>query len=258
MATSVLENYHYSSQLRTYGLQFAAIFAGIQVEVGKRNDIEPHLIHVPIKNASLDRIVGHIKSENTQNKPIRLPIMSYQLVNVDSAPELRKGVGVKRRSSYMPTGGVFPDDIEVVEQRQPVPYRAIFELAIWASNQDQHYQIVEQIFTLFDPLLQIQRSDEIVDGTKITSVELTDIRFDENLPQGSDRRIIQSRLGFSVPIYLSIPAKVHDNYVEEIYLRIGAVSADAETSFDIISDLDSQGIEYEKIFSLDNVDITEN
>jgi len=258
MATSVLDNYHYDAQLRKYIVQFAAIFAGIQVEVGKRDDVDPHLIHVPIKNASMDRIVGHIKSENTQNKPIRLPLMSFQLVNVDQSPELRKGIGVQRRSVHMPTGGLFPDDITVVEQRQPVPYRAIFELAIWASNQDQHYQIMEQIFTLFDPILQIQITDEIFDWTKLTSVELTDIRFDENLPQGSERRMIQSRLGFAVPIYLSIPTKTHDKYVKDIYLRIGAVATDAELSYDIIADLDSQGVEYERVFSLDDVDIDKN
>lgn len=257
MATSILDDYHYDAQLRRYIVQFAAIFAGMKVEVGKREDVEPHLIHVPVKNASMDRVVGHIKSENTQNKPIRLPIISFQLVNVDQAPELRKGIGVERRNSYMPTGGVFPDDITVVEQRQPVPYRAVFELAVWASNQDQHYQIMEQIFTLFDPLLQIQISDDIFDWTKLTSVELTDIRFDENMPMGGDRRIIQSRLGFVVPIYLSIPSKVHNKYVKDIYLRIGAVGSDVETSYDIIADLDSQGETYEKVFSLDDIDITE-
>lgn len=256
MATSILENYHYDSQLRSYIVQFAAIFAGIQVEVGKRNDTEPHLIHVPIKNASMDRVVGHIKTENTQNKLVRLPIMSFQLVNVDQAPDLRKGVGATRRSTYMPTGGLFPDDITVVEQRQPVPYRAVFELAIWASNQDQHYQIMEQILTLFDPILQIQVSDDIFDWTKLTSVEMLDIRFDENMPQSTERRLIQTRVGFSVPIYLSVPANVHKRYVKDILLRIGVVGTDVATSFDAIADLDLQGVEYEKVFSVDDIDIT--
>lgn len=256
MATSVLDNYHYSAQLRSYIVQFAAVFAGIQVEVGKHADIEPHLIHVPVKNASTDRVAGHIKGENTQNKPIRLPIMSFQLVNVEQFPERNKGVGIIRRSTHMPTGGLFPDDLKVVEQRQPVPYKAMFELAVWASNQNQHYQIMEQIFTLFDPLLQIQTADGIFDWTKITTIELVDIRFEENVPQGTDRRLIQTKLGFVVPMYLSIPAKAHSNYIKDIYLRIGAVSSAAQSSFDIISDLDSQGIEYEKVFSLDDVDIT--
>ncbi len=256
MTTTVLDNYHYSAQLRSYIVQFAAVFAGIQVEVGKRDNTEPHLIHVPIKNASMDRVVGHIKGENTQNKPIRLPIMSFQLVNIDQAPSARKGVGVSRRSTYMPTGGLFPDDYKVVEQRQPVPYNAIFELAVWASNQDQHYQIMEQIFTLFDPLLQIQISDDIFDWTKLTSIELTDIRFDENVPQGTDRRLIQTKLAFLVPIYLSVPTNVHNNYIKDIYIRIGVTNTDVQTSFDVISDLDSQGIEYERVFALEDVDIT--
>ncbi len=255
MATTVLDNFYYAAQLRAYIVQFAAIFAGMKVEVGKRGDIEPHLISVPIKNASMDRVVGHIKSDNTQNKPVRLPIMSFQLVNVEQAPEKRKGVGVKTRATYMPTGGLFPDDIKVVEQRQPVPYNAIFELAIWASNQNQHYQILEQILTLFDPTLQIQVTDDMFDRTKLTLVEMLDIRFDENVPQGSDRRLIQTRIGFGVPIYLSVPAKVHQQYVKDIFIRIGAVGSDAQNSYDIIADLDSQGIEYDKIFSMDDIDI---
>ncbi len=256
MTTSTLENYHYSAQLRRYIVQFAAIFAGIRVEVGKRDNTEPHLIQVPIKNASMDRIVGHIKGENTQNKPIRLPIMSFELVSIEQAPDLRKGIGITRRSAYMPTGGLFPDDISVVEQRQPVPYRASFQLAIWTSNQDQHYQMMEQICTLFDPILQIQISDDVFDWTKLTTVEMLDIGFDENVPQGLERRIIQSRIAFSVPIYLSIPAKVHDNYIKDIHIRIGAIGNDINTPFDVISDLDAQGIVYDKSFSLDDIDIT--
>lgn len=256
MATSTLGSYHYSAQLRAYIVQFAAVFAGIQVMIPERDGKPERLIHVPVKNASMDRVVAAIKSENTQNKPIRLPIMSFQLLNPDVADDLRKGIGMTRRNTYMPTGGEFPTDMRVVEQRQPVPYRALFELSVWASNQDQHYQIVEQILTLFDPLVQIQTSDDAMDLTRLTSVQLTDVRFDENMPSGGDRRMIQSRFSFAVPIYLSIPAKVHSKYVKDIYLRIGAVSGDAETSFDIIADLDSQGIEYEKVFSLDDIDIT--
>jgi len=255
MATTVLDDYHYSAQLRAYIVQFAAVFAGIKVMIPERKGIPEHLIHVPIKNASMDRVVGAIKSENTQNKPIRLPIMSFQFVNADIADDLRKGIGVVRRNTYMPTGGKFPDDIKVVEQRQPIPYRALFELSVWASNQDQHYQIMEQILTLFDPLLQIQTTDDIFDWTKITTMHLTDVRFEESLPSGSDRRMIQSRLAFSMPIYLSVPAVVHNNYIKEIYIRLGAVDTASQTSYEIISDLDSQGIEYEKVFDLKDIDL---
>lgn len=256
MATTILNDFYYAEQLRSYIVQFAAVFAGMKVMVGKRDDIEPHLISVPIKNASMDRVVGHIKSDNTQNKPVRLPIISFQLVNIEQAPDKRKGVGITSRTSYLPTGGLFPDDIQVIEQRMPVPYNAIFEIAIWASNQNQHYQIMEQIMTLFDPTLQIQVTDDVFDKTKLTTVEMLDIRFDENMPMGSDRRLIQSRVGFSVPIYLSVPAKVHRKFIKDIFIRIGAVGTDVDTSYDVIADLDTQGVDYDKVFTLDDVDIT--
>jgi len=256
MATTVLDSYYYDEQLRSYIVQFAAIFAGMQVMVGWNEDNEPELIKVPIKNASMDRVVGHIKGENTQNKPLRLPIMSFHLTGIEMAPERRKGIGQTKRNTYMPTGGVFPDDLKVIYQRQPVPYTAQFELGIWASNQYQHQQIIEQILTLFDPLIQIQTTDEVFDTTRLTSVELVDVRLDENIPQGADRRLIQTRMGFIVPIYLSTAIDARSNYVKDIFLRIGAIGSDVSSSYDIISDLDSQDVEYEKVFSLDDVDVT--
>ena len=253
---SDFDGYYYNKQLRSYLLQFMAVFAGMQVQVGKRDDTEPHLIPVYIKNASADRVVADIKSENTQNKPIRLPLLSAQLTNIELAPELRKGVGQQRRQTFMPQGEIFPDGINVVQQRMPVPYRAVFDLGIWASNQDQHYQILEQILMLFDPALQIQTSDEVFDWTKITTLELTGIGLEETIPAGADRRIIQTTLNFSVPIYLSVPVDVHERFVKDIYVRLGVVSQVANSSEDIVAELDAQGIEYDLNFSLDDIDLT--
>lgn len=249
--------YYYDKQLKAYEIQFAAVFGGMEVEVGKRDEIEPHLILVPIKNASQDRVVGAIKGENTQNKPIRLPLMSYQLVNIEQAPELRKGVGQTRRNTYAPTGGLIPNDFEVVSQRMPVPYRANFELGIWASNKDQHNQIIEQILTLFDPQLQLQISDDVFDWSRITTLEMTDIRFDENIPMGIDRRVIQTTISFSVPIHLSVPADVRKNIIESIFLRVGAVSSDVDAALEALADLDGQGIEYEQIFESSDIAVDE-
>lgn len=248
-------NFYYNNQLRNYVLQFLAIFSGMQVRVGKLGDTESRLINVQVKNGSSDRIVADIKAENTQNKPLRLPIIAGTLTNVNLAPSLRKGVGQVKRSTYMPTGHVFPDDITVVEMRMPVPYIASFDLSIWASNQDQHYQIIEQILMLFDPILHIQTSDEVFDVTRLTTCELVGINFEETEP-GVDRRVIQTTLSFEVPVYMSAPAAVHSDFVKNIFLRIGAISAASQTDEEIISELDQQGIEYDHVFDLDEVDLS--
>ena len=68
---------------------------------------------------------------------------------------------------------------------------------------------------LFNPDIQIQRSDEITDWTMITSVELMGIRSEENLPAGTDRRLLMTTLEFEMPIFISAPANVHDKYIKD-------------------------------------------
>lgn len=255
---SGLDTFWYNAQLRKYIVQMAAIFAGIKVRVGWRDDNQPRLAPVPVKNVSKDRVVAAIKGENTQNVPLRLPIISLQLLNIELAPERRHGVAQQRRDTYMPTAGRFPDDIRVVDQRMPIPYKGSFEVSLWASNQDQHYQMIEQILTLFDPTLQIQRSDEPFDWTKLSYVEMTGINFEENTPPGTERREIQTTIQFTTDIYLEVPNVVHDKFVKEIHVRIGVIGLDEKNSYDIISDLDSQGFKYEKWYDLDYADIGED
>ncbi len=254
---SALKEFYYDEQLKKYLIQFMAIFADMTVRVGWTGDKEPRLIKVPVYAGSKDRVVAAIKSENTQNKPIRLPTMSAHITALDYAPERAKGKGGNRRQTHMPTGGLFPDDITAVEQRMPVPYNATMELSIWASNQDQHYQILEQILMIFNPHLQIQRSDDVFDWTKISMVEMTGISPEENFPAGADRRIIRTSLTFQVPIWIATPADVHKRVVHDIYMRIGAVSQAANSSEDIVAELDAQGIPYELNFSLDDINLGE-
>lgn len=260
--------YYYDAQIRSYTLQFMAIFAGLQVQVGKLKTgntvatpdptcedpnattdvpevLEARLISVPIHYGHSDRIVAAIVADNVQTKPIRLPVMSAVIKGIKLANERMHGQKVERRNAYVPVGGLVPDDIKVVHQYMPVPYDLTMELAVYASNTEQHFQILEQIFLLFDPHLNIQKNDAPFDWTRLTQVTLDDISVDTNYPIGTDRRIIQSTLSFIMPIWISAPADVRRDFVEKIFVRIGAVSTAAENSYDIIAELDAQGIDYE-------------
>ena len=253
---SAFKGFYYNEQIKNYLLQFMAIFAGMKVKMGKHDGKEQPLVNVPIIYGGRDRVVASILSENTQVKPLRLPTMSAYINSLDLAPELRKGIGTQRRNTYLPIGGAFPDDIEVVHQYMPVPYRMITELGIFTSNTDQMMQILEQVLMIFDPTLTIQTNDDVFDWAKLTYVELTGIANDQNYPSGMDRRIVQWTLSFEIPIYISAPADVRNDYIKDIYVRIGAVSLGATSSDDIIHELDQQGIDYELWFSLDDVNIT--
>lgn len=242
--------YYYDQQIRNYTLQFMAIFSGLQVQIGKWNTEDEKLISVPVRYGDPDRVVAAILANNTQNAPIRLPIMSAYMKGLQIAPDRMHGVGVERRNSYVPTGGLMPDDIEVVYQRNPVPYVMDMELSIMTSNTDQMWQIIEQLMVLFDPQLTVQTSDSLFDMSRLTSVTLTGGPAYENpYPSGQEKRYVKAVMNFEMPIYLSVPADVKKNYVERIYMRIGAVSTGANSSEEIVSELDGQGIPYELILS---------
>jgi hypothetical protein len=168
---------------------------------------------------------------------------------MDIAPELQAGINTTRNQTYLPVGGVLPDDIKTVSQLRPVPYRVNLEVAIYASNTDQHFQMLEQILILFNPGVQIQISDSTFDMTKITTMELMGIRFEQNYPSAADRRIIQTTLDFSFPIYLSAPAQVKSNFINTIYARIGSLTSQAagNSSYSIVENLDVEGAAYTMI-----------
>ena len=240
--------YWYNDQLKRYIVQFMAIFSGLQVSIGKTEGTnETALIPVTIHYGNHDRVVASIMAEHTQNKPIRLPCMTAYMQSVDLAPELMHGMGTERRNSYVPTGGLLPDDVSVVHQYAPVPYKMTCQLGIYASNTDQHFQILEQILMLFSPQISIQTSDAPFDWTRLTTVKLTNVTIDQTHPIGTDRRIIQSTLMFELPVYLGSPADVRKDFIKTINMRIGLLNHMITDSEDIIAALDAMGIEYSEI-----------
>lgn len=261
--------YFYDHQIRNCILQFMAIFAGLQVRIGKRDthetvDVETcdgpvpepiiedeQLISVPIHYGHQDRVVAAILAENVQNKPLRLPTMSAYMRGLEHGDN--PGIGVERRESYLPTGGLLPDDIKVVRQRRSYAYEMEMELSLYASNTDQHFQMLEQILMIFNPSLQIQTSDALFDMGKITMVTLKGISLETNYPIGTDRRIIQSTLNFTVILYLSSPATIRDDYVKKIFARVGAVSNTSVSNYDIVAELDALGIDYQLLLDADDL-----
>lgn len=217
----MIQYYHYESQLRSYLLQFCAIFYGLRVRTGKGECEEQQFITVPIVIGHKDRVVAAVMSGNTQNRVFSLPTMAAHLQNIALAPERRRTPGIVDQRVTMPVGGIFPNDLTVIKRAAPVPYNITVDLTIYASNTDQLHQILEQILVLFNPDVQIQKSDGPFDWTKLTKVELTDIANEENYPSGTERRVIQWTLTFEIPIYLSIPMGVKDDLVRKIIIQIG-------------------------------------
>ena len=96
-----------------------------------------------------------------------------------------------------------------VERIMPSPYKLTFSADIWTSNTDQKLQVLEQILVLFNPSLELQTSDNYVDWTSLTVLQLTGTTWSSRqVPQGTDQTIDISTLAFTSPIWITPPAKV--------------------------------------------------
>lgn len=220
----MINEFWYDAQLRSYLLQFVAIFQGLRVQTGKGECDEQQFISVPCVIGSKDRVVAALMSGNTDNRVFSLPTMAVYMQSLSMAPERRKVQAYVDQRTTMRPGGVFPDDLTVVKRAMPVPYNMTVELSIYASNTQQMHQILEQILVLFNPDLQIQKSDGPFDWTKLTKVELTDISNEENYPSSTDRRITLWTLTFEIPIFLSVPMGVKDDLVRKVVIQISNIS----------------------------------
>jgi len=210
-------------------------------------------IEVPIMVGARDRVVSAIQSRNTQNLAFPLPMLSAYISNIALAPERRKGISVINRERFLPAGGIWPTDLEVAQRVMPIPYNLEMELSIYTSNTNQMHQILEQILMIFDPIVQIQKTDATFDWTKITHVELTGINNEENHPMGTDKRIKIWSLIFDMPIYLSAPLELKNNIVHDIQIRIGNIQNFTFNEYDENGDLQPFGAD--DLWSTSNIGV---
>jgi len=233
----MITSYYYNEQFKRAITQFSSIFSGLQVLTGVREDGERHALEVPVRYGSIDRVVAAVSNGFTQNKMLTLPVMSTYLLEVELAPERRKGVGMTERKTIMPQGGVYPQDLKVMERYMPIPYNLTFELAIYSSNMDQMFQILEQILIIFDPTLQIQTNDSPYDWSRQTNVELLSVQQEENYPIGTEKRMIVWTLNFRMESWITPPMDLKENLVKKIVMRFGDLDGFALNEYDSSGDL---------------------
>jgi len=96
-----------------------------------------------------------------------------------------------------------------VERLMPTPFKLTMKCDIWSSNTDQKLQILEQILVLFNPSLELQTTDNYIDWTSLTVLNLNDINWDSRtVPVGNDTPIDIATLTLETPIWINPPVKV--------------------------------------------------
>jgi hypothetical protein len=202
----------YDGQIRRYLTQLIRMFSNFTVKEG-----DGKIKQIPVTYGDLTRQVASIIKENSENKLPTVPRMAVYITSLEidrdrtSDSSFTSKVHVRERTfdaegnEYLNTQG----KNYTVERLMPTPYKLSINLDIWSSNTDQKLQIIEQIGMLFNPSLELQTTDNFIDWTSITTVELTNINFSSrSIPVGTESEIDIATLSFTTPIYISPPAKV--------------------------------------------------
>jgi len=214
-----MQQFFYDEQIRRFLLQFTRIFSGFQVEYGNETN-GPNaaaLLRVPIRYGDASRNAQVILQENSASSMPSTPLMTFYIsaLNYDrprmQEPYHVSKIAVRQRTydeateTYETTQG----NAFTVERIMPVPYQLGITLDIWTSNTNQKMQLLEQVLTLFNPSLEVQSTDNYIDWTSLSVVELESVQWtSRSIPMGAENPIDIATLKFTLPIWISPPAKV--------------------------------------------------
>ena len=211
------QQFFYDQQIRRFLLQFIRAFSNFQVEYGKDRNGLTTLQTVPVKYGDATRMVSSIIRENSENKILPTPMISCYITGLEYNPERRqdptfvdkKHIRMRKFDANTNSYTTQQGNAFTIERMMPVPYTLQMSVDIWTSNTNQKLQLLEQLLVLFNPALEIQSTDNYLDWTSLSYIELTGTQFtSRSIPQGVDDQIDIATLQFTVPIFLSAPAKV--------------------------------------------------
>jgi hypothetical protein len=219
----------YEGQVRKFLTQFIRILSNFSVETGKGSDGSVQLRAVPVVYGDPTRQVANIIRNNSENALQYAPrIAAYvRELNYDR-DRMQNPYHIEKqhlRERGIDADGNYTNEMGAgytVEKVMPSPFRLEVSADIWSSNTDQKLQIMEQILYLFNPDFEIQKTDNYIDWTSLSYVELTGTTFSSRtIPVGADSEIDVATLTFSMPIWLSPPVKVKKlGVVQKIIMSI--------------------------------------
>lgn len=207
--------HYYDGQLRRYLTQIIRLLSNFVVRYG-----DGTLVRVPVMYGDPDRQAASIVAQNSENTVQSCPRIAVYITDFD-LDRTRLSDSSYVSKLHLRERAVETDDQGndfytseqgrkfTVERLMPTPFSLTVKVDIWSSNTDQKLQILEQILVLFNPSLEIQTTDNFIDWTSLTVVELEDVNFSgRTVPVGTNSSIDIATITLKTPAWLSPPAKV--------------------------------------------------
>ena len=205
-------DHFYSGQVRRYLTQYMRVMSNFSWK-----DSSGRLSQVPVMYGDPSRQASALLKKNTENVMPTAPFIACYIKGLDydqsrlQDPTFVSKIQIREREfdettgQYLNTQGLG----YTVERIMPSPYKLTFSADIWTTNTEQKLQIFEQIAYLFNPSLELQTTDNFIDWTSLTVLQLESTSWtSRQIPQGVEQNIDILTMTFTTPIWITPPAKV--------------------------------------------------
>lgn len=241
--------YFYHEKIRKSVALFGRMFNDIYVlrkdsSGGVLNQLKVPLAYAP-RAKYLERLRQNPELDTDEKVSLKLPRMSFEITSFiyDNTRQLTKmtnfkGLGqapsVGGGDDFGPTGGFANPKRQ--KFYSPVPYTITFDLNIYAKNQDDALQIVEQILPYFNPQYTVTIKpfpDEYPNFKEDIPIIINGITFSDDFEgdYGSRRTIIYT-LSFEVKVTFYGPTTEGTTIrkaMPNLYFMDGGARADSDT-----------------------------
>ena len=195
----MLGQYFYHEILRKTVIGFGTLFNGIEIRHDADDGGNVSRMKVPLAYGPMQKFLAKIEQQPTlKGRPaITLPRMSFEIVDIsyDLTRQLTKvsnfntqGSSVAKRQKFF----------------SPVPYNIGFSLSIYAKNQDDALQLVEQILPTFNPQYTLSIfpfKDIYPDFVEDVPIVITSVTFEDDYQSTLEqRRTIVYNLTFEMKV----------------------------------------------------------
>jgi len=210
-------DFFYDAQIRNIVLHLQRIFMQFQVATGKDANGEYVLQRVPCMFASNNRQVETILYNNSSNTVSVYPRITLAIDNIDIARDRvqcqfgsnQQGI-IERQwdesnQQYTSERG----NTVLLERYNPVPIDITIKVYIGTTNIEQKLQLFEQIRLLFNPSIPFQKTDNILDWSSMSNLELTNITWSsQGVNPGENDTVDTMEMTFKLEAFLVPPAKL--------------------------------------------------
>ena len=238
------------AQIKRMLVQLMSAFAGYRVRTGYQRDGKQRMLSVPIIYGDPSNVFSYSINGGSDNTMPTLPMMSLYMTSLKRKDAWLRQPQHWERFRYTERardadGNLLvnvPGKKMIVERFMPVPFDLGFEVSIWASNNDQGYQVVEQILAVFGDSMEVQLSNSPADWAFLTDIFFSgDVQFEKAIANiggaANPDPMYLYTLPFSTVIWISAPVKVYE--AKPIYhIHVPIFELEDEFDFDTATPLD--------------------